>query len=93
MLFIDGFSHLREMDHEADDEDETSKLLKLLHSETDDEAEEEKDGAGIEEEKQEPPKEVGPSAWNCPICTFENPISAPVCTICEQGNRPSMQEL
>lgn len=37
MLFIDGFSHLREMDHEADEDDDTSKMLKLLHSDTDDE--------------------------------------------------------
>jgi hypothetical protein len=46
LIFLDGFSHLRENDHELSDEDDDPiKLLKLLHSETDDEAEAE-DGKG-----------------------------------------------
>ena len=91
VVFIDGFSHLREMDHEADEDDDTSKMLKLLHSETDDEAEDAE--PKIEEEKKEPVKEAGPTAWSCPICTFENEMSAGTCTICMSGQRPSQQEL
>ena len=49
ILVIDGFSHLREMDHEVDEDEDRSKMIKLLHSETDDERE-----ADQEEEK---PKE------------------------------------
>ena len=46
LLFLDGFSHLRENDHEVSEEDgDNSKLLKLLHSETDDEAESEESKA------------------------------------------------
>ena len=42
LLFLDGFSHLRENDHEVNEDDiDDAKLLKLLHSETDDEAENE----------------------------------------------------
>lgn len=95
VLFIDGFSHLRELDHEPDEDDDDSKMLKLLHSETDDEGEGDEGGdkAKIEEEKSQSAKEAGPTVWNCPICTFENPVSTPTCAICEQGQRPSMQEL
>lgn len=54
VLFIDGFSHLREADHEPDEDDDDSKMLKLLHSETDDEDEDggaNEESARIEEEK------------------------------------------
>ena len=37
VLIIDGFSHLREKDHEPDDDGDHAKMLNLLHSETDDE--------------------------------------------------------
>lgn len=39
VLVLDGFSHLREPDHEKDEDDDRSKMIKLLHSETDDEGE------------------------------------------------------
>ncbi|KPA78533.1 hypothetical protein ABB37_06139 [Leptomonas pyrrhocoris] len=29
-----------------------------------------------------------PTSWACSVCTFENPISAAVCTACESGQRP-----
>ena len=86
MLFIDGFSHLREMDHEADEDDDTSKMLKLLHSDTDDEDQGEKKDDKIEEE----PEEEEPTEWQCPICTFLNPTSCKNCTICGEGARPNM---
>mmetsp|Transcript_18789 Transcript_18789/g.23392 ORF Transcript_18789/g.23392 Transcript_18789/m.23392 type:complete len:127 (+) Transcript_18789:663-1043(+) len=37
VLVLDGFSHMREMDHEPDEDEDRSKMLKLLYSETDDE--------------------------------------------------------
>ena len=82
MIILDGFSHLRENDHEPDDDDDRSKMLKLLHSETDDEAEDNQAGQGpqIEEEKPQEPDE--PCIWNCPICTFENPFSIALCEVC-----------
>lgn len=90
VLFIDGFSHLREMDHEPDDDDDTSKMLKLLHADTDDEG-----NSGNEEKKEEeqPPEEEEPTEWSCPICTFLNPMTDKSCMICGEGQRPNVQEL
>ena len=83
VLIIDGFSHLRELDHEPDEDDDASKMLKLLHSETDDEGDDKEDKP-IEEEK-EPEKEEGPTEWSCEICTFLNGLSEAQCGICGQG--------
>lgn len=82
VLFLDGFSHLRDLDHELEDEDDDeSKLLKLLHSETDDEAEEKEEGEPKVEEVKKP-KDEGPQEWSCPVCTFANPVSIGSCDIC-----------
>lgn len=97
MLFIDGFSHLREMDHEADEDEDRQKMIKLLHSETDDEGDKnDKDGKedAKEKEKEEKPEEPpGPTEWSCPLCTFLNAMDVGTCVCCEAGKRPSREEL
>lgn len=85
ILFLDGFSHLRDNDHELEDEDDDeAKLLKLLHSETDDEAEDKPEGEEAKEEVKKP-KDEGPQEWACSICTLVNPVSISTCDICGQG--------
>ncbi len=48
----------------------------------------------LEEEKEEAKpvvvKELKPTVFSCMICTFENPVAAPVCDMC-QSPRPPME--
>lgn len=82
VLVIDGFSHLRDMDHEPDEDDNKSQMLKLLHSETDDEAGNPASGPQIEEEKPEAAEPDMPTEWSCSICTLLNSMQQSTCDIC-----------
>lgn len=44
-----------------------------------------KTGGGAPAGSADPPL---PTVWSCSVCTFENPVSAAVCTACESGQRP-----
>lgn len=79
VLILDGCDPLFVMEPQKEEDEES-----------DEEAEE---GAEIPQKKEEPPKkadEEQPKIFNCPACTFENPISAPGCEICGT-ERPPME--
>lgn len=103
VILIDGFSHKRPIDDlksknddkngESDNESSSITKLPLLHIDTDDEAEENKDEVKAEEEK-EPEEEERPPMFTCTACPmqFENDIENESCLACE-APRPPMEEL
>ena len=103
VILIDGFSHKRPINDlisknddkngESDNESSSITKLPLLHIDTDDEAEENKDESKAEEEK-EPEAEERPPMFTCTACPmqFENDIENESCLACE-APRPPMEEL
>ena len=63
-----------------EDEDEEDKLQK------------EGDKKKPEEKKAPAQQEIVPDIYNCPLCTFANPISSSRCDIC-QNPRPPMEQI
>ena len=101
VIFLDDFSHMRANDKEDDDDessdDDDAPRIVQLYSETDDEKDENEEGAGAEgKDDQASAKEERPSMYNCPnvgFCGgFENDIDNSVCVVCEHP-RPPMEQL
>ena len=82
VIFIDGFSEKRRLDHEPDEDGCEDQMLQLLYADSDDETEdnqeivqEEKDENQIRMEELKKKKESGPTEYVCAACTFLNRLA------------------